>query len=241
MMYAGILAGGSGSRLGSEVPKQFLILGDKPILVRSVKNFFDAECFDGVIVAVKADWIDYARDLLDRFLPDSMLRRVHIIEGGYDRTDSMLHVIDEAKRLALLSGESDTDSILLATHDAARPFTTVEVIRENVRMAERDGCAGTAVPATDTILISANGSLIDDIPDRGMMFQAQTPQSFRIGRFLSALDKLTPQQRAEVTDMCGVFTRAGMPVGFSRGDVRNIKITTPMDMAVGECIAREFD
>ena len=108
-------------------------------------------------------------------------------------------------------------------------------------MAEREGCAGTAVAATDTIFISANGEQIDDIPDRRMMFQAQTPQTFRVGKFLAALGSLTPEQRAEVTDMCGVFTRAGVPVGFSRGDVRNIKITTPMDMAVGECIAKEFD
>lgn len=241
MVIAGILAGGIGSRMGSAVPKQFLEVGGKPVIVRTVETFVNTGLFDMIYIAVAGEWLDYAHELIEKYIPfgDNM----RMIPGGRDRTGSILEVIRAAREFA---GDPDSGSAqdaendwLLVTHDAARPFVTEKMIKDSINIAEWTGCAGTAIPAQDTIFISSDGENIDTIPPRNTMYQMQTPQTFRIGLFLKALKTLSEGQRAVVTDACGVFRRAGMRTGFVKGDRRNIKITEPIDLVIAEKIAKD--
>lgn len=231
MIFCGILAGGVGSRMGSQLPKQFLELGGVPIILRTLDSFCAIEEFDVIYLAVVAEWANYTRELITGY--DGACgsdRRVQVIHGGKDRADSLLRVIDTTRA----DGGSDSD--IIVTHDAVRPFVDSRMIREGIACAREHGCAGTALPATDTILHSGDGTYADSVPPRSELFCAQTPQTFRIGDYLECLAALSPQERGSVTDMCGVFTRAGRKVPMVRGSERNIKITTPFDLIVGEGI-----
>ena len=238
MIFAGILAGGTGSRMGADMPKQFLELEGVPVLIRTVEVFRRAGCFDRVFVAVTPGWESYARDLINKSFPGE--DAAEVVTGGSDRTGSILCVIDAIKRIAESRGE-DADGMLLVTHDAARPFATVRMILDSIEAAEKDGCAGAAVPSVDTVFSSADGRHIDDIPPRSGMFCMQTPQTFRIGLFTKALASLERRQRDAITDACGIFIRAGMKACFVRGDRSNIKITEPSDMALARTILDSAD
>lgn len=233
MIFAAILAGGSGSRMGSVLPKQFLPIAGLPVLVRSVRAFVGcADAFAAIYVAAGADHLDRTRALMDEHFG---VGRIRVIEGGSDRSGSIFNVIDAIKS----DGGSDDD--LLITHDAARPFVTADIIRRNIADTLECGCAGTAVAAVDTILCSADGIAVDSIPPRSQMYQMQTPQGFFIGEYLSCFASLSDEDRLSVTDACGVFLRCGKEVRITSGDTRNLKLTLPLDMAIGEYIASHTD
>lgn len=233
MIYAAILAGGTGTRMGGELPKQFMRVGPTPILVRSVSAFLNCGIvFGGIYVAAAAEHIERTRSLMDISFGEG---RVTVIEGGTDRAGSLLNVIN-----AVLENGGSEDDILI-THDAARPFVTADIIRRNIEDTAAVGCAGTAIPAVDTILRSADGCNIDSIPPRSEMYHMQTPQGFGIGRYLSCYNSLSAEDKAAVTDACGVFLRAGQPVRFTMGIPENIKITVPLDIVIGDHIAENFD
>ncbi len=234
MVFAGILAGGHGRRMGENLPKQFLEVGGQPILIRTIDAFIQAERFDCVYVAIAEDWLEYAKEMvLKYFGADSGIR---IIGGGSDRTGSLLRVID-----AINTDFGEDEHHVLVSHDAVRPFVNERIIDESIVRAQECGCAGTVIPTTDTIIVSEDGMTVGDIPDRSGMFRAQTPQSFRIGLYLDALNALSKEQRAQVTDVCGVFSRVGKTVRLVIGDEYNIKITTPLDLITAEAISRRFD
>lgn len=249
MIIAGILAGGTGSRMGSAMPKQFLDVCGKPVIVRTVEAFLKTRLFDMIFIAITAGWEDYSEKLFREHFGQN--DKIRLITGGTDRTDSILCVMEAAGRYAdevsensgsvgisaAKTGESDIDDWLLATHDAARPFVSERIIRDNIEAAKRGFCTGTGISAQDTVFTSHDGINIEDIPARNIMFQAQTPQTFRIGAFRKALSMLDAKQRAEVTDVCGVFIRTGMPVCFVKGERTNIKITESLDLALAEVIA----
>ncbi len=233
MIYAAILAGGTGTRMGGELPKQFMKVGRTPILVRSVSAFLNSGIFfGGVYVAAAAEHIERTRSLMDISFGKG---RVTVIEGGSHRAGSLMNVINSI----LENGGSEED--ILITHDAARPFVTADIIRRNIEDTTIAGCAGTAVPAVDTILRSADGVNIDSIPPRAEMYCMQTPQGFGIGRYLSCYNSLSDEDKASITDACGVFLRAGEPVRFTMGIPENIKITVPLDILLGNHIAENLD
>ncbi len=228
MIFAGILAGGTGSRMGGGMPKQFLSVGGIPVIVRSVQAFLNCGLdFDGVFVAVSADYFEYTKNLLS----DYGCANAAVIQGGTDRAESIDCVISAVMR----SGGGRND--LLLTHDAARPFVTAEIIRQNAADTLRCGCAGVGIMATDTIFRTLDGQHIDSMPPRTEVYQMQTPQGFIIGDYLDCLASLSESDRAAVTDACGVFLRCGKDVFVTPGDASNIKLTRPIDLATGEFIA----
>ncbi|MBR5329745.1 MAG: 2-C-methyl-D-erythritol 4-phosphate cytidylyltransferase, partial [Firmicutes bacterium] len=219
MVYAAILAGGMGSRMqNASLPKQFIEICGKPLLVYTVEAFLRCKEIEHVVVAVTKGWLDHAEDILEQAFGD--IDRISVTVGGNDRLGSLVNAC------AALSdrfpvGEDD----ILLTHDGARPFVTPEVIRANVeRMADYD-CVTTAVPAIDTILCSENGSLVDEIPDRKTMYSVQTPQTFRIAELVSFIGMLTEEEKSVLTDGAKIYLLKGKKVGIAPGNPENIKIT----------------
>ena len=220
MITAGIVAGGTGSRMGADIPKQFLELRGKPVIIHTAEVFLKHSKVDKVIIGVHPEWTGYMQELNEKYLNSAAV----ITSGGADRNDTIVNIIECAKR----NGASDNDIML--THDAVRPFVTERMISDS--LAAMDDCiiCTTAIPATDTIVVSEDGETAVDFPLRRTMFCVQTPQTFRIGKFMEMLSKIPLEERANITDACSLFHRNGIKVRLIKGDSANIKLTYPSDM-----------
>jgi 2-C-methyl-D-erythritol 4-phosphate cytidylyltransferase/2-C-methyl-D-erythritol 2,4-cyclodiphosphate synthase len=212
-----IAAGGRGARVGGAQPKQFLSLGGRPILQRSVDAFMTSDRIADVIVALPRE--------LARSVPDylsSGRKPMQIVEGGERRQDSVAHAF------ARISSRAE----VVVIHDAARPFVTADLIGRTVDAAARFGAAIAALGATDTVKrTNADRLVIETIP-RGEIFLAQTPQAFRVDVLRDALAQ--GRDAGDATDEAMLAERAGHPVHLVDGDPRNLKITTAEDLATAE-------
>ena len=217
-----ILAAGLGSRMGSDLPKQFLPLDGKPILVHSVQRFAACEAIDEIVLAVPKTYLSYTKDILAQYFPD---RSFYLIAGGHDRSETLCRLVD-----FIFETFAVDENTILVTHDGVRPYVTERMILENIEAAKACGACNTVVPAVDTILISEDGAYITSVPDRNLLYHAQTPQSFSAAKLKKLLDRLSLAQLSHMTDGCSVFVACGEPVRLVRGSSENIKITYPSDL-----------
>jgi 2-C-methyl-D-erythritol 4-phosphate cytidylyltransferase len=231
MIYAAIVAGGTGSRMGADIPKQFLEVGGKPIIVRTIESFLANSNIDRVYVGVHSDWTEK----LGAMCRGLNMKRIGILPGGSDRNATVFKIVGEILREHEIS-ESD----ILLTHDGVRPFVSQKIIDENISAMKNFGGVTTALPSTDTMLYSEDGGSITSVPERSKMFRAQTPQTFRLPELLAAYRSLDERQVSQLTDTASIFTSAGLQVGLVRGDENNIKITTPFDLKLAELIIQNM-
>lgn len=229
MVYAGILAGGKGTRMGiTDMPKQFLELGSKPILIHTIEKFLLVPDFDKIVLGIHPDWITYTEDLLDKHL-SQYLDRIIIAEGGHDRNTTIENIIRKIDSIKPITKDD-----IIVTHDSVRPFVTVRTIKDNIELLANNDAADTVVEATDTIVESKNNTIITDIPDRKYLYQGQTPQTFRMQEFLDLYNALSKEQKEILTDACKIFVISGKNVALAKGEYSNIKITTITDLKIAK-------
>ncbi len=227
MVFAGILAGGTGSRMGNyTVPKQFLLINEKPIIAHVVEKFLIHPEIDVVIVGVNPQWYQYMLDIEKKYF--SEMENFVVIPGGEDRNGTINQIIGETKKY------SNAEDDVIVTHDAVRPFVTLKMISENISAAKEFGVCDTVIPATDTIVYSSNNEYITDIPVRSNTYQGQTPQSFQRGLFEQVYASMTKEELNIVTDACKMFMLKGHNVHLVSGSVSNMKITYPYDYKVAQ-------
>lgn len=214
-----IAAGGRGARFAARQPKQLLALGGVPILQRSIEAFAHSALIDDIVVALPAELAAdppaYAR---------SASKRIEVVEGGERRQDSV------ARAFASVEGRAG----IVVVHDAARPLVTDDLIRRTIEAAQRDGAAIAALPARDTVKRADAQRMIAGTLPRQEIFLAQTPQAFRVEVLRAAL--ALANVATEATDEAMLAEQAGHPVRLVEGDPRNIKITTPDDLAIAESL-----
>jgi 2-C-methyl-D-erythritol 4-phosphate cytidylyltransferase/2-C-methyl-D-erythritol 2,4-cyclodiphosphate synthase len=209
-----IAAGGSGSRLGSEIPKQFLPLGSQTILQRTVAAFLGHGRVDDVIVALPAGM--RADDALA-----SDHHKLRCVPGGATRQESVANAFDAAA----------VDADIVLVHDAARPFVSEAIISRAIDAAARHGAAVVASPVTDTVkqvTVEAGARVIAATIPRESIFLAQTPQAFR--RDVLARAVALGRDGTQGTDEAALAELAGHPVHIVEGDAENVKITTAADL-----------
>lgn len=234
MIYAEILAGGKGSRMGNtEMPKQFLTIGEKPIIVHTLEMFLLNPRFDKIVVVTPKQWIQHTIDLIEKFLTSSAIERIVVCEGGSDRNESIMSGL---RYIESHFGINEDDVVV--THDAVRPFLTHRIIEENIEMVLKHGATDTVVPAFDTIISSENGEVVTDIPRRDFMYQGQTPQSFNIKKLMSLYNSLTQEEKEILTDAAKIFVVKGEQVKLVKGEVFNNKITTPYDLKIANALIK---
>ncbi len=235
MVFAAIFAGGKGSRMGnSNTPKQYLELGDKPIIIHTIEKFFVNDSIDEIIVLCPKPWVVHTKDLIRKYLPSG--KKITVIEGGETRNGTLENALSFIEK-----NYSVDDSTIIVTHDAVRPFLTHRIITENVEAAAKYGATDTVIPATDTIVESNDGKMISSIPNRKMMYQGQTPQSFKLTELREVLSSLTEDEKSILTDACKIFTLKNRPVFLVEGEVFNIKITYPYDMKIANTLLKGKD
>lgn len=223
MVYALIVAGGSGSRFGGSSPKQYLLLAGVPVLIRTLVVFDRCEGIDTLVLAVPSGDVPFVRESL---LAAAGLRKtVWLCSGGARRQDSVFN------GLACIP---DDESIVVI-HDAVRPLVTCECITACVDAARTQGAGIAAVPAWETLKRVTNAGTIDATLPREDVWLAQTPQAFRTGLIRHA-HRTARAQNFLGTDDASLVERQGGIVRIVPGSRRNIKITTSEDMALAEAL-----
>lgn len=234
MIFAVILAGGTGSRMGSaDMPKQFLEIKGKPILNHTVEKFLPNPAFEKIIILSPKAWIGHTKEIIRKYTGSS--DRIAIIEGGKTRNETIMNAIAYIDREYTLD-----DDTVIVTHDSVRPFVTHRIIEENIKAAEKYGACDTVVPATDTI-VEGDGQQISSIPDRSRMYQGQTPQSFKAKLLRDTYMSLSENEKAILTDAAKILVIKGMDVKLVRGETYNIKITYPYDLRIARSLLEDED
>ena len=223
MNYAGILAGGKGTRMGkTELPKQFLTLGNKPIIIHTVEQFLISSDVDQIIIAVPCDWVNYTENIIGKYYKKE---KIKIIEGGSSRNETIMAIckyISENNKV--------TDNDILITHDAVRPFITQRIIKENIEYANKYDAVDTVIPAYDTIVEAKDNNIISNIPIRDYMYQGQTPQSFKVKELMNTYNELKDEERNILTDAAKIYVLKNKKVKLVMGESYNMKITTQYDL-----------
>jgi len=233
MIFAAILAGGIGSRMGgTDTPKQFLDLGNKPVIIHTIEKFVINNKIDKIIVLTPQNFINHTNHLINEYIGEN--ENIVVIEGGETRNDTLINSINYIDEHFGI----DDDSIII-THDSVRPFVTHRIIEDNIEAAKRYGACDTVVPATDTIVESINTRTIESIPVRDYYYQGQTPQSFNIKKLFNLISSLTEEESNILTDACKIFTLKDEDVYLVEGEVTNIKITYPYDLKLANTILED--
>ena len=233
MVYAVILAGGVGSRMGGDKPKQYLTVKDKPIIVYTIEKFFAVPDFEKIIVLCPKQWVEHTKNLIEKHIAPASDKSA-VNKGVHTRNETIMNAIAYIEEHYTI----DDDSVIV-THDSVRPFVTHRIIEENIKYAQEYGACDTVVPATDTIVKSMDNEIISEIPDRSKMYQGQTPQSFKIKKLKSLYEGLSEEEKTILTDAAKIFVIKGEKVHLVEGEVSNTKITYPYDLRVAETLISE--
>ena len=229
-VFGVILAGGSGARMGNvEKPKQFLMIGEKPIIAHTIEKFAINPSFEAVIVLSPKQWVKHTQDIIRKYVP--MMQEVYVIEGGETRNETIMNAI------SFIDEQFGVDEqTIIVTHDSVRPFISHRIIQENIASAQAFGACDTVIAASDTIVQSDDNEIITDIPERKKMYQGQTPQSFRAKKLREVYNALTKEEKEILTDACKILVLKGEEVHLVEGEVSNMKITYPYDIKVAEAL-----
>ncbi len=229
MAAAGIvLAGGKGSRMQSDVPKQYMELLGKPLLYYALKAFEDSDVECVVLVTAEGDEEYCKKELVERF---GFTKIVGIVAGGTERYDSVWNGLKCLK-------EQEPDYVLI--HDGARPLVTADLINRMITETEQYGACVAGMPVKDTIQMTDERGTITLTPKRDSLWTAQTPQSFEFSLAYNAYEQLMQEPEINVTDdamVVGLYH--DIPIQMVRGSYTNMKVTTPEDMVLAEAFLRK--
>ncbi len=227
-----VLAAGSGSRMKSDVKKQYMEIGGKPLIYYSLKAFEESIIDDIVLVVSRGD-VDYVKkDIVDKYGFDKVKT---VVEGGLYRYHSV--------RLGLEAADSDCDYAFI--HDGARPFVNRDIIMRALSAVKEYGACVVGMPAKDTIKIADDKGFAQSTPNRDKVWMVQTPQVFSYKTILELYRRLDREEEElmargiNITDDAMVAEYySDQKIKLVEGSYNNIKITTPEDIAVAEEILK---
>ena len=220
-----ILAAGSGSRTGLATPKQFLPLGGKTVLEHSVQAFNNHPGIDEVVIVTATEFIERVQAIVKA---NGWTKVSAVLAGGKERFDSSL---------AAVRHFADNPDAVMLFHDAARPLVSERIISDAIKAMEMYDAVDVAIPAVDTIVqCNREGTHMESIQDRNLLWRMQTPQGFRQKTIQEAYRIALQDPQFTATDDCGTVLRylPDVKVGIVRGSERNIKLTYADDLSLLE-------
>ena len=255
MNIAIILAGGTGSRIDSEVPKQFVELSGQMMIMHALRPFAESELVDNIQIVVDESW----REKIENELfedPESELAQKFLgfSDPGENRQMSIYHALKDIRNYFECAGENDCSANLSAdtkengdcskymphskftgvdgviVHDAARPFVTVEDIDSCLAALDEHDGAMPVLPMKDTVYFSRSGSRVDELLNRNCIYAGQAPEAFKFDKYLEANEALLPDKILMIKGSTEPAIMAGMDVAMIPGDQRNFKVTTNEDL-----------
>lgn len=231
MIFGAILAGGVGTRMNiSDMPKQFLDLGEKPIIIHTLEKFLVCPQIDHIYIGVHENWLLHMEDLIHKYIKEKR-EIIHVVSGGKDRNSTIMNIVSEIEKDF---GEKEDNYII--THDSVRPFITARILNDNIQAVKKYNACDTVVGAIDTIVVSEDGETIENIPDRRWMYQGQTPQSFQINLLKKLYEELMDEEKEILTDACKICVVRQVPVHLVEGETSNLKITTVSDYKIAQAM-----
>ncbi len=224
MNIAVIFAGGIGQRMRTKtLPKQFLTLHKKPIIIHTLDVFENCSEIDAIVVACVKDWIPYFQNLLQQW---GIKKVVSVVSGGETGQISIYNALCEAEKIA-----QGRESIVLI-HDGVRPVVTDELLKNNIKNVQKYGSAITTAKVKETLVIVNDDGWVDNVPNRQCSRVAKAPQSFWLRDILSAHRKALDEGKTNFIDSCTMMYYYGYHLHLIEGAEENIKITTPSDLYV---------
>ena len=222
MNIAVIFAGGVGKRMKSKggVPKQFLKVNGKPIIIHTLEKFENNSNIDAIVISCVKGYIDKLNKIIDDF-KITKVRKVVI--GGENGQESIYNGLKAAKEISI----SDDDIVLI--HDGVRPLIDDELINNNIKTVQEKGSAITCVDCKETIILVDDNNDIKNVTDRDRTKIARAPQSFKLNEILEIHNKAIKDGNTNMIDSCTLMRKYKKKLNIVMGSSENIKITTPDD------------
>lgn len=220
-----IFAGGTGTRMGvDDLPKQFLEVVGKPIIIYTLEHFERHPDIDGIVVVCLEAWIEYFNRKVEEF---GLQKIRSVVPGDTSGMGSVYKGLVEAGRLY------DEDSVVLV-HDGVRPLIDADLITRNIQDTRQHGNSITSTICNETFIISENGVDIDDIPLRSVSYNAQAPQAFVLGEIIDAHNKMREisLDYDGIVDCCTLYHKLNRKTYITEGVRGNIKVTNPVDIYI---------
>ena len=215
-----IFAGGVGSRMGKDIPKQFLEWNGKAIIIHTLTVFENCDKIDAVVLACKEDWIPYTKELIEKA---ELKKVVSIVPGGNTALESQYNGLKEVKRIY------PEERVCVLIHDGVRPLVTAETIERCIEGVEQNGNAITVTRAIETVIMIDDNEEIADILNRDYCRMAKAPQCFLLDDILAAHEDSISSGVYNYIDSASMMIAHGHKLHTVFGEPENIKITTPSD------------
>lgn len=226
MNYVILLAGGVGKRMGADIPKQFIKVKGKPIIVYSIENFQRNEQIEKIVVVCVKDWIDYVKELVKEY---GLTKVEWVIEGGSTGHNSIKNGV------FFLKDKVNPDDYIIV-HDAVRPILPQKAINEVLRVAHEKGNACSSIVCHPPIVYTEDGeSGVKDI-DRDHVMLTASPQAYKLSLVLNCYEKAEAENRNNFTFTSSLLIHYGVRVYFAKGTTSNIKVTKKEDIALFEAL-----
>ncbi len=217
MNTAIILAGGTGTRLGSDIPKQYIEVAGKPIIAYCLETFFAHEMIDAVQIVADEMWHEY----ISKHILSNKFKEFST--PGATRQLSIYNGLCDVKKYS-----SDDDCVII--HDAARPLVSAEMITNCFKVLEQHDGVLPVLAMKDTVYFSEDGKCISQLVDRSKIYAGQAPEAFKLGKYLAANEALMPEKILAINGSTEPAIMAGIDVAIIDGDEKNFKITTKADL-----------
>ncbi len=222
MNIAMIIAGGSGSRMHQDIPKQFLTVNEKPVIIYTLEVFQKHPAVDEIVVVCIEGWEKVLWAYIKQF---ALTKVTAIVPGGRCGQASIYNGLQEIGR------EHKPDDIVLI-HDAIRPMVSEEIISDCINKTIEHGSGIACIPCVEVMLISKDRQTSEEVIDRDCLKRTQTPQGFRLGKLQAVHEKAKKQGVTDSIASCMLMIEMGESVHFSKGSEKNLKLTTVEDIDI---------
>ena len=228
MTVALLIAGGVGARMGQDIPKQFLHIQDKPVIIYTMERFQNNPQIDGIVVVTLPSWIAFVEAYARQF---GISKLKSVVAGGETGHDSIHNgIVEIAKHYP-----QDTAVMI---HDGIRPMVDNNVIADNLSVYREKGNATVVIPCAEVIFHSDVPTESSQVLDRSKVWRTQTPQTFRLDKLLWAHEEVAKRGLKSPVATCHLFSMLGVTVYFSKGSEKNLKLTTLDDIDIFKALLK---
>ena len=222
-----ILSGGVGSRMGLNIPKQYVMVNDMPILNYCLQTFLNNENIDSLVIGVADEWLEFVKENLSKLNPT---KPVLFAKPGETRQYSIYNALKVARE----NCAEDDDLVII--HDGARPLVSDDLINRCLEGCQEADGIMPVIPVKDTTYLSEDGKHIQSLLDRSHLWAGQAPEAFRFGKYIKVHDEMPREELLKINGSTELAYKAGLECQMVEGDPMNFKITTSEDLSNFESI-----
>lgn len=221
-----LTAGGIGSRMNNNIPKQFLTVDNKPIILYTLEAFQNHPNIDMIVVSCLAGWEQILQAYAIQY---GITKLKFIVKGGKTGQESITNALNKLKDVCL-------DDDLVMVHDGNRPLVSDMIISDSLAVCLSKGNAVAQIPCTEALITTEDQHTSKDLLNRDLVKRTQTPHTFRFGELYDGYQEMIRRGETEVVAPCAVMMKLGKQINFSNGSEENFKITTSTDLKIFEAL-----